>query len=59
MRTMSIESYLSGRDNGMTIEEIQEEYLLSEATVWTLELGYQCYKKNMPLDRAVALIKNS
>lgn len=56
---MTIESYLSGRDNGITIEEIQEEYLLSEATVWTLELGYQCYKKNMLLDKAVDLIKNS
>lgn len=59
MRIMTIESYLNGRDGGMTFEEIQEEYLLSEATVWTLELGYQCYKKNMPLDRAVDLIKNS
>lgn len=56
---MTIESYLGCRDDGMTLVQIQEEQGLSEATVWTLELGYQCYLKNMPLDDAVNLVKTS
>ena len=59
MRTITIERYLERRDYGMTLEEIQKEEGLSEATVWTLELGYQCYLKSIPLDRAIDLIINS
>lgn len=55
---MSIESYIVKRSTrGMTMEEIQEEYSLSEGTVYTLELGYQCYLKSIPLDRAIAVIE--
>ncbi|MFF5994827.1 hypothetical protein AAGS61_08690 [Lysinibacillus sp. KU-BSD001] len=56
---MTIEQYLMERDSGRTLEEIQADYLFSEATVWTLELGYQCYLKKMPLDEAVNLVKNT
>ena len=56
---MTIESYLGCRDAGMTLAQIQEEQGISEATVWSFELGYQCYLKNMPLDDAVNLVKKS
>ncbi len=55
---MTIEEYLKRRDSGQSLEEIQKEKLLSEATVWTLELGYQCYLRKLPLDKAVSIIKN-
>ncbi|AGY47478.1 hypothetical protein BSP10_117 [Bacillus phage BSP10] len=55
---MTIESYIVKRSTrDMTMEEIQEEYSLSEGTVYTLELGYQCYLKSIPLDRAIKVIK--
>ncbi|WCS69583.1 hypothetical protein Goe24_02080 [Bacillus phage vB_BsuM-Goe24] len=54
---MTIESYVVKRSKrDMTVEEIQEEYSLSEGTVYTLELGYQCYLKSIPLDRAIEVI---
>lgn len=49
---MTIEEYLNHRDSGQSLEEIHKEKLLSEATVWTLELGYQCYLRKLPLDQA-------
>lgn len=55
---MTIEEYLKRRDNGQTLEEIQEETLLSEGTVWTLELGYQCYLRKLPLDKAISIVQN-
>ncbi|WCS69328.1 hypothetical protein Goe20_02110 [Bacillus phage vB_BsuM-Goe20] len=54
---MTIESYIVKRSKrDMTMKEIQEEYSLSEGTVYTLELGYQCYLKSIPLDRAIEVI---
>lgn len=53
---MSIEQYIKYRNAGKQIEEIQNEYLLSEATALTLELGYQCYLKNISLDKAINLV---
>ncbi|MBY0132032.1 hypothetical protein H0177_17380 [Bacillus cereus] len=53
---MSIEQYINLRKIGKEIEEIQKQYLLSEATVLTLELGYKCYEKNISLDKAINLI---
>lgn len=54
---MTIEGYIVKRSKrDMTVEEIQEEYSLSEGTVYTLELGYQCYLKSIPLDRAIEVI---
>ncbi|MDA2118485.1 hypothetical protein ACTFPA_25935 [Bacillus cereus group sp. MYBK59-1] len=53
---MSIEQYINLRATGKEIEEIQKQYLLSEATVLTLELGYKCYEKNISLDKAINLI---
>lgn len=53
---MSIEQYINLRKIGKEIEEIQKKYLLSEATVLTLELGYKCYEKNISLDKAINLI---
>ena len=55
---MTIEQYIKRRDNGQSLVEIQKEKLLSESTVWTLELGYQCYLRKLPLDNAVSFIKN-
>lgn len=55
---MTIEEYLNRRENGQSLEEIQKEKLLSESTVWTLELGYHCYLRNLPLDKAITIIEN-
>lgn len=38
---MSIEHYINLRETEKEIDEIQKQYLLSEATVLTLELGYK------------------
>ena len=56
---MSIEKYLKMRNNGMSLEDIQNEKYLSEGTVYTLELGYQCYLKRLPLDKAIEIIKSN
>jgi hypothetical protein len=55
---MTIERYLKMRNNGKTLEEIQRENHLSEGTVYTLELGYQCYLKRLSLDKAIEIIKS-
>lgn len=55
---MTIESYLKMRNGGKTLEEIQKENYLSEGTVYTLELGYQCYLKKLLLDNAIEIIKS-
>jgi hypothetical protein len=55
---MTIERYLKMRNNGETLEEIQRENHLSEGTVYTLELGYQCYLKRLSLDKAIEIIKS-
>jgi hypothetical protein len=55
---MTIERYLKMRDNGKTLEEIQKENHLSEGTVYTLELGYQCYLKQLSLDKAIEIIQS-
>lgn len=55
---MTIEQYIKRRDNGQSLVEIQKDKLLSEATIWTLELGYQCYLRKLPLDEAVSIIEN-
>lgn len=54
---MRMETYLKHRDKGNTLEEIKQEHALSDATVYTLELGYQCYLKKLPLDRAIEIIQ--
>lgn len=54
---MRMEYYIQLRDNGQSLEAIREEEELSEATVWTLELGYQCYLRKLPLDQAIDIIK--
>lgn len=56
---MTMETYLRLRDGGKSLEEIQNEASLSEATVWTFELGYHCYLRNIALDDAIVIIKNS
>lgn len=55
---MTIERYLKLRHCGKTLEEIQKENHLSEATAYTLELGYQCYLKQLPLDKAIEIIQS-
>lgn len=54
---MTIEKYLKMRDNGQSMENIQDAHSLSEGTVYTFELGYQCYLKRLPLDKAITIIK--
>lgn len=56
---MTIEQYIKRRDNGQSLVEIQKDKLLSEASIWSLELGYQCYLLKLPLDEAISIIKNS
>lgn len=56
---MTIEQYLKMRNNGLSLEDIQAEKWLSEGTVYILELGYQCYLKQLPLDKAIAIIKSN
>ncbi len=56
---MTIEEYLRLRNEGKTLIEIQGENLLSEGTVYTLELGYQCYLKRLSLDKAIEIIKST
>lgn len=53
---MSIEQYIHLRETGKEIEEIQKQYLLSEATLLTLELGYKCHEKSISLHKAINLI---
>ena len=55
---MSIELYLRNRNRGKSMEEVQKKYGLSEGSVYTLELGYQCYLKGLPLDSAIEIIKS-
>lgn len=56
---MTIEEYINRRDNSQSLEEIQKDKLLSEATIWTLELGYRCYLRKLPLDEAISIIEIS
>ncbi|WP_170211245.1 hypothetical protein [Robertmurraya siralis] len=55
---MTIEQYLKRRDNGELLEDIQKEKNLSEGTVYTLGLSYQCYLKKLPLDAAIKIIQS-
>lgn len=55
---MTIEIYLKLRDSGRTLEDIQKEYALSEGTVWTFEVGYQCYLQKIPLHDCAAYIQS-
>lgn len=57
MYFMTIEVYIKLRNIGKSLEQIQEEKHLSECTVYTLELGYQCYLKKLPLDKAIEIIQ--
>ncbi|MEK5071739.1 hypothetical protein [Sporosarcina sp. FSL K6-1508] len=54
---MTIEGYIKRRNNGQSLGDIQNEKGLSEATVWTMELGYQCHLCHVPLDQAISVIK--
>ncbi|MCY7865957.1 hypothetical protein P8918_12970 [Bacillus spizizenii] len=53
---MTIEVYSKMRNNGKSLEDIQRGYSLSEGTAYTLELGYRCYLKDLPLDKAIEII---
>lgn len=54
---MTIERYIKKRDGGWSLEEIQNEHSLSEGTVYTLELGYQCYLRKLSLVDAIDIIR--
>ncbi|MCY9166411.1 hypothetical protein [Bacillus atrophaeus] len=47
---MTLEQYI--------LPQIERDYVLSEGTVWNIELGYTCYLKRILLDQAVAVISN-
>lgn len=53
---MTIERYIKERENEKTLDDIQEENRLSEATAWTFELSYQCYLKKVSLDKATLIV---
>ncbi|MED1017894.1 hypothetical protein [Bacillus atrophaeus] len=55
---MTLEQYIKLRNKGYDLPEIERDYVLSEGTVWNLELGYTCYLKRIPLDQAVAAISS-
>lgn len=54
---MNIEKFIKLRESGQHIGQIEYEHKLSEATLYTLEIGYQCYLKRIPLDKAINIIK--
>lgn len=55
---MTIERYLKMRNEGKGLVEIQQKNSLSEGTIWTLELGYQCYLKKISHDKAIKIIRS-
>ena len=55
---MLIEDYIEHRTNGEGVDLIQKNYQLSHDMLWTLELSYQCHKREMSLEEAVLLIQN-
>lgn len=55
---MNIEMYIKMRDAGKTVEEIREYKGLSDATAYTLELGYTCYLKRLSLDVVILCIEH-
>ncbi len=52
----SIEQYIKEREKGLTREEIQKLTNSDEATSYTWELSFQCYKNNISVDKAIELI---
>jgi len=56
MAMVNLETYIKVRERGKTMQEIQERKCLSEATAYCWEIGYQCYLKKMPLDKALEVI---
>lgn len=55
---MTIEEYIILRNSGDEVEQIQEKFKLSYDMLWTLELSYQCYLRELPLEQALLLIQN-
>lgn len=55
----SINQYIKTRQRGYTVDDIQKHCCIDEATAYTWELGYQCYLKKLPLDKAIEIIKSS
>lgn len=56
MSMVNLESYINVRKSGKTMQEIQTRKCLSEATAYCWEIGYQCYLKKIPLDKALETI---
>jgi hypothetical protein len=56
--SMSLEEYIKYRNAGMQIEDIQKENNMSENTALTLELGYRCSVKDIPLKSLLNLTDN-
>lgn len=54
---MTIEVYIKKRNKDISLQQIQKDAALSDGTVYTLELGYQCYLKKIPLDQAIKIIQ--
>ncbi|KIU09856.1 hypothetical protein SC09_contig10orf00030 [Bacillus subtilis] len=46
------------RNKGYELVDIQKKHILSDGTVWTLELGYTCYLKTLPLDYVVTIVSS-
>lgn len=53
----TISQYIRAKERGMSMEEIQKQCCMDEATVYTWELSYQCYLKRLPLDKAIQIIQ--
>ncbi|MGN5650323.1 hypothetical protein [Bacillus sp. Brlt_9] len=55
---MALEEYIDYRNAGMQMKEIQKEGNMSENTALTLELGYRCSIKDIPLKSMLNLADN-
>lgn len=56
---LSIEHYIVVRESGLTMQQIQKSFHLSETNALMFELGYQCHLKNLSLDKALVLIDSA
>lgn len=56
---LSIEHYIVVRESGLTMQQIQKSFHLSETNALMFELGYQCHLKNLSLDKALFFINSA
>lgn len=55
----SVEHYINAREEGLLLQEVMDEFHISEATAYCYEIGYQCYLKKTNLDVALTLLTSN